>query len=187
MIAHEQPQLYIVLSQTGTLLSRLLKVITGAEYNHASISLSPDLTRMYSFGRRHPYNPFWGGFITESPTTGTFKRFSNTRARVLALDISEEQHEAIHTMLTAMLAEKNKYHYNYIGLGLAAFHICHRMNYRYYCSEFVRDVLLHSQINGSEQLQPIVQPIHFLDLPYAQTVYCGRLRDYAAPPTYQTA
>lgn len=36
-------QLYIVLSQTGTLLSQLLKLITGAEYNHASLSVAADL------------------------------------------------------------------------------------------------------------------------------------------------
>ena len=61
-MSNQNKQLYIVISQTGTLLSRILKQITGAEYNHASISLSRDLERMYSFGRRHPYNPFWGGF-----------------------------------------------------------------------------------------------------------------------------
>lgn len=76
-MSNQNKQLYIVISQTGTLLSRILKQITGAEYNHASISLSRDLERMYSFGRRHPYNPFWGGFVIESPRTGTFKRFRN--------------------------------------------------------------------------------------------------------------
>lgn len=69
-MSNQNKQLYIVISQTGTLLSRILKQITGAEYNHASISLSRDLERMYSFGRRHPYNPFWGGFVIESPRTG---------------------------------------------------------------------------------------------------------------------
>ena len=63
-------QIFIVITQTGTMLSRILKRITGAEYNHASLSLSRDLTRMYSFGRRHPYNPFWGGFVIESPPRG---------------------------------------------------------------------------------------------------------------------
>ena len=58
-MSNQNRQLYIVISQTGTLLSRILKQITGAEYNHASISLPRDLERMYSFGRRHPYNPFW--------------------------------------------------------------------------------------------------------------------------------
>ena len=82
-MSNQNRQLYIVISQTGTLLSRILKQITGAEYNHASISLSRDLERMYSFGRRHPYNPFWGGFVIESPRTGTFKRFSEISGRML--------------------------------------------------------------------------------------------------------
>ena len=86
-------QLYIVISQTGTLLSRILKALTGAEYNHASISLSEDLEEMYSFGRRYPYNPFWGGFVMESPHAGTFRRFSNTKVLVLSVTVSEEQYE----------------------------------------------------------------------------------------------
>ena len=96
-MSNQNRQLYIVISQTGTLLSRILKQITGAEYNHASISLSRDLERMYSFGRRHPYNPFWGGFVIESPRTGTFKRFSETRVLVLSVSVTEEQHaEQLH-------------------------------------------------------------------------------------------
>ena len=78
-MSNQNRQLYIVISQTGTLLSRILKQITGAEYNHASISLSRDLERMYSFGRRHPYNPFWGGFVIESPRTGTSSVFPKPR------------------------------------------------------------------------------------------------------------
>ena len=41
-----EQHVYIVISQTGTLLSRLLKLVTKAEYNHASISLVPDLNTM---------------------------------------------------------------------------------------------------------------------------------------------
>lgn len=42
-MGNQNRQLYIVISQTGTLLSRILKQIIGEEYNHASISLSRDL------------------------------------------------------------------------------------------------------------------------------------------------
>ena len=107
-MSNQNRQLYIVISQTGTLLSRILKQITGAEYNHASISLSRDLERMYSFGRRHPYNPFWGGFVIESPRTGTF---------------TEEQHAELKEMLDVMWKRRRKYSYNYIGLCLAYFHV----------------------------------------------------------------
>ena len=97
-------QIFIVITQTGTMLSRILKRITGAEYNHASLSLSQDLTRMYSFGRMHPYNPFWGGFVIESPHAGTFRRFSDTTAIILAVEITEER-EMI--FIVAPTGEKN--------------------------------------------------------------------------------
>jgi len=88
----QHKQIYIVVSQTGTILSRILKRITGAEYNHASLSFSPDLLTMYSFGRMHPYNPVWGGFVKESPNSGTFKRFSGTRVVVLSITVSQEKY-----------------------------------------------------------------------------------------------
>ena len=108
-MSNQNKQLYIVISQTGTLLSRILKQITGAEYNHASISLSRDLERMYSFGRRHPYNPFWGGFVIESPRTGTFKRFSETKVLVLSVSVTEEQHAELKEMLDVMWKRRRKY------------------------------------------------------------------------------
>ena len=57
---------------------------------------------MYSFGRRHPYNPFWGGFVIESPLTGTFKRFSETKVLVLSVSVTEEQHAELKEMLDVM-------------------------------------------------------------------------------------
>ncbi len=174
----EIKQLYIVLSQTGTMLSRILKLVTGAEYNHASVSLSSDLTQMYSFGRRHPYNPFWGGFVNETPYTGTFKRFQNTKAVVLAVEISGERYAEICKTVHWMYSQKESYHYNYLGLFLAAIHISYKKNHRYYCSEFVKEILLEGKVDGAEQLLPIVKPIHFLTIPHKQ-IYCGILSDYS--------
>lgn len=173
----ETKQLYIVLSQTGTMLSRILKVVTGAEYNHASISLSADLEQMYSFGRRHPYNPFWGGFVQESPHTGTFKRFQNTTVVVLAVEISEERYNEIRKMLNEMYLQKENYHYNYLGLFLAAVHIQRKRKNCYYCSEFAVYILSKAEIIGIERLNPIVQPIHFLDLPHRK-LFCGKLSEF---------
>lgn len=175
----EEKKIYIVVSQTGTLLSRILKHLTGARYNHSSISPYADLHLMYSFGRRHPYNPFWGGFVTESTRFGTFKRFSNTQAMVLELRVSAEQYEALCQTLRTMLAERKKYHYNYLGLGLAAFRIRSHWEYHYYCSEFVKEMLLRHGIEPADCLPAITQPIHFLDIPDALPVYSGRLMDYS--------
>ena len=159
-------QIFIVITQTGTMLSRILKRITGAEYNHASLSLSQDLTRMYSFGRRHPYNPFWGGFVIESPHAGTFRRFSDTTAIILAVEITEERYAALEATLEAMWARREQFSYNLGGLLLAYFHILGKRSNLYYCSEFVEDMLLHAEVRGSGELRArVVQPIHFLKLP----------------------
>ena len=157
-MSNQNKQLYIVISQTGTLLSRILKQITGAEYNHASISLSRDLERMYSFGRRHPYNPFWGGFVIESPRTGTFKRFSETKVLVLSVSVTEEQHAELKEMLDVMWKQEG----------------C------YYCSEFVGELLAKSRVDGMEQLRSsIIQPMQFLRMPHT-LLYCGKLREYVS-------
>lgn len=173
-----QHHVYIVISQTGTLLSRFLKLVTKAEYNHASISLLPNLDTMYSFGRKNPYNPFRAGFVTESPRFGTFKRFSQTRILVLDITVSEEQYQAIQRRIQIMLALRQHYGYNYLGLWLAGLRICYRQKRRFYCSEFVKDLLEKQNVKGAGQLNPIVQPIHFLNLPNAKQVYSGRLADY---------
>lgn len=174
----EAKQLYIVLSQTGTMLSRILKLVTGAKYNHASVSLSSDLTQMYSFGRRHPYNPFWGGFVNESPYTGTFKRFRNTKAVVLAVEISDERYAEIRRTLHRMYLQKENYHYNYLGLFLATVDIQRKRKDCYYCSEFVKAILQRGKINGANQLETIAKPIHFMMLPHT-VIYCGRLKEYS--------
>ena len=95
---------------------------------------------MYSLGRRHPYNPFWGGFVIESPRIGTFKRFSETKVLVLSVSVTEEQHAELKEMLDVMWKRRRKYSYNYIGLCLAYFHIVWKQESCYYCSEFVGEL-----------------------------------------------
>ena len=58
-------KIYIVLSFTGTILSRIVRFYTRKEYSHVSIALDENLDEMYSFGRLNPYNAFIGGFVHE--------------------------------------------------------------------------------------------------------------------------
>lgn len=171
-------QIYLVISQTGTLPSRILKAVTGAEYNHISISLGPELTRMYSFGRRQLYNPIWGGFVVESIYTGTFKRFPKTRAVVLAIPVSRKVYDELLITLEGMAADRAAYDYDLLGLFLAGLHICFRRQRHYYCSASVKELLLRYHVEGVGQLPDIVQPVHFLALPRGRRIFRGYLRDY---------
>ncbi len=172
--------IYIVVSQTGTVLSRILKIITRKEYNHASISFEDDLNIMYSFGRKRPNNPFIAGFVTESASFGTFKRFSNTSIVVVKLSLNIEDYENLKSFINSMLMEPKKYGYNYLGLYLAALKIPFRCDNRYYCSEFVRDILVKNNVDGADKLSKIIHPMSFLNLPETKIVYRGKLKDYVA-------
>lgn len=170
---------YVVLSQTGTALSRICKRITKARYNHASISLDGTLSTMYSFGRRHPRNPFWGGFVRESPHYGTFKRFSKTEALVMRVSVTEDQYRALGGLLERMYRDRRKYRYNYVGLVLAAFGKNRLRDNCYYCSEFVGDVLQRFGIMPATGRQAGIRPIELMRLERKQILFRGLLRAFA--------
>ncbi len=181
----ESKKVYIILSQTGTILSRILKLITRAPYNHSSIALTEDLQTMYSFGRTNPYNPFHGGFVQESPTHGTFKRFKNTKVMVLETEISSDTYSELGQLIQQMVKEKARYHYNYLGLFLAAIRVHREKRNCYYCSEFVKAMVLHMNLPGAEEIPDIVKPMHFLTVPH-KTVYVGKLQEYEPTRTGPT-
>ncbi len=183
--APKTEKVYIVLSQTGTALSRVLKLITRAPYNHSSIAFSDDLRTMYSFGRARPYNPFVGKFVEESPDKGTFKRFKNTEILVLEFEVTSDACAEVGALIRQMMRERARYHYNYMGLFLAALRIHHEKADSYYCSEFVKAMAQKLGLDGVEKIPPIVKPIHFLGLEH-KVVYRGKLQDYV-PPTHAPA
>ncbi len=175
----ENREIFIVVTQTGTILSRILKRITGAEYNHVSVSLDPELRKMYSFGRKHAYNPWRGGFVTESPEYGTFKRFSETRAVVLSVPVTDKTFCELDEKLNLMYVNKKDYHYDSLGMVLAGFNIIYRRERHFYCSEFVRTLLCEYGIEETDFFEPIVQPVHFLSIPNGEEIYRGRLQDFS--------
>ena len=175
----ESQQIYIVLSQTGTILSKLLHLITKKEYNHSSISMNRELTQMYSFGRRNPYNPVSAGFVRESPHFGTFKRFSETDVAVLSLTVSEDTYKAIGTLLEEMIGCSKHFHYDFLGLCAAAFRVNYRRRNHFYCSAFVKNVLEKYGVEGVDALAPITHPVDFMSLPGAELIYRGKMRDLA--------
>lgn len=178
-IASGEPAVFVVLTQTGTILSRILHVVTGDAYNHASISVDDSLQTLYSFGRLHPYNPVWGGFVQESPSSGTFGRFAGTKAKVLRVPVTRQQYQQIKRHLEQMYQDRQRYHYNYLGLMLAFFHLAYQKEDCYYCSEFVKDVLVRYQITREDAFGKIVKPIELLELSGSQEIYSGILSAYS--------
>lgn len=170
--------IYIIVSQTGSFPSHILKCITGDKYNHVSISLEEDLDTMYSFARRYTYYPFWGGLVRESRRYGAMRRFKKTQSVVIAVPVDEEKYCRMKTYLEQMYNERKKYHYNYLGVVLAGAHIHYHPTNYYYCSSFVKEILVYFDLIKDDEMKKIVHPIDFLERFGEQEIYCGRLHDY---------
>ncbi len=171
--------IYVVLSQTGTFLARIIKLITHGEYSHASICLDQNFKELYSFGRVNCYNPVWGGYVKESPDYGTFKRFRKTTVRILRLEVEPDRYVAIKQYLETMYENRKHYRYNYTGLFLATFNRAFRHKDHYYCSEFVGEVLKQFHVVDGSCLGSIVKPMDLIALPNSDVVYTGSFSVFA--------
>lgn len=169
-------KIYIILTNTGTVLSRLIKIYTRKQYTHVSISLDKRLRKMYSFGRLNPYNPFLGGFVHESKNHGTFKRFKNTTTCIYSIEVDEEQYNAIKQAIKEFKKQRRKYKFNLIGLFAVALHLKIKSKDSFYCAEFVKEVL--QRANMAHKLPNIIKPEDFKTLDNLNIEYQGMLRDY---------
>jgi len=169
-------KVYIVLSYTGTILSRIVKLYTRKEYSHVSIALDEDLSHMYSFGRLNPYNPFIGGFVQESPNYGTFKRFKNSRIKIYSLEVSDKDYEIIKETIQDVEKNKKNYRFNVIGLITVMLHYHLKRENCFYCAEFVKYVLNSSSMELN--LPEIIKPEDFQKVEGTDVIYTGFLREY---------
>ncbi len=169
-------KIYIVLTYTGTILSKLVRGYTGKEYAHVSIALDKDLEEMYSFGRLNPYIPFIGGFVHESINHGTFKRFYKTKTKIYSMEVNDDQYKKIVETIDDFNANRETYRFNVLGLFLVAVHLKLKREKCFYCAEFVKYVLDNSDLNVD--LPEIVKPDDFNKIDNLQEIYTGFLRQY---------
>lgn len=169
-------KIYIVLTHTGTLLSRIIKYYTKDEFSHSSLALDFDLNEMYSFGRLNPYNPFWGGFVHERINRGTFKRFYKTETTVYSMFVTDEQYKKLQDLINFFENTKDKYKFNVIGLFAAGFHQKIGSEHSFYCAEFVKYLLDEAGIETN--LPEVIKPEDFKFLSGVTEVYSGKLKDY---------
>ena len=169
-------KIYIVLTHTGTTLSKIIKNYTNDEFSHVSISLDSELKEMYSFGRLNAYNTFWGGFVHEGIDFGTFKRFEKTVCRIYALDVTVEQFNNVKGIIEYIKHSKQLHNFNVIGLFAVGFNMRISFENSFYCAEFVKYVLDKSDIKNN--LPEMIRPEDFKKLENSSIIYYGLLKNY---------
>ena len=170
-----EKKIYILLTDTGTLFTNLIKLYTKKPYNHASISFDSELSEVYSFGRKTARNPFIGGFVKEDVDKGLFKE---ANCAVYALTVNEVQLQKMNHYIKEIEAQKGEYRYNLLGLLGFLFNKPIQRKKAFFCSQFVATVLKECNIIDFGKSPSLVAPNDLQKVSKCQLVYEGELKAY---------
>ena len=166
---------YIILSHSNTLMARVVRLFTGAYWNHASIALSGELNEFYSFGRKNPALMFPAGFISEGVHTGYFGLKPQTRISVLKAQLSDRDYQILVEELDQFRRKKDEFRYNILGLPILYCNIPWTRHRHYTCSGFVAYCMRN--ILKFEKHYSLVKPEDFNMFDF-EKIYEGTAGDY---------
>ena len=168
-------KVYLVLTNTYSNISKTISTITKEKYAHSSISLDKKCNEMYSFGRKFKYFPFYGVFKKEDLNKGLFK---NKKAiiSIYEIEVTNKKYDNIVKKINR-IKETNK-GYNIIGLFLAYYRIKIHRN-KYYCSEFVYEVLSSKGVNIYKKDHIRFKPMELIQDNFKK-IYEGKISDFIA-------
>jgi hypothetical protein len=175
-IVIREKKIYILLTDTGTILTRLIKSYTKKPYNHASIAFDAELMEVYSFGRKTARNPFIGGFVREDIDSVIFRQAD---CALYSLNITAAEFQKMYQYIQEIASEKEKYRYNFIGLFGVLFQKPIKRKNAFFCSQFVASVLKESKVIDFEDEElSLVKPSDLTHLANFELVFEGGLNDY---------
>lgn len=170
-----EKKIYLVFTDTNSLLTKAIKVYTRQPYNHASIAFDKELHETYSFGRKWQHNPFIGGFVKENIQTDIFK---NAYCSIYACSVSEEQINRMKEYVSELEKMKHLYRYNFIGLFAVALNIEMKRENALFCSEFVANVLFKGNVMEESKPFSLITPEDLRQLPCVELIYEGHLQNF---------
>lgn len=168
-------ELFLLFTDTGTWLSRAIKIFTKKELNHVSISFSEDLKTVYSFGRKQPRNPFIGGFVLEDVKAGFLAK---SQCAIYRQEISKSDYERMISIIREIEANQEMYRYNFIGLFGVLLHVQINRRSAFFCSQFVATVLKESASFSINKPVCFITPADLRCQRGLELIYKGELADY---------
>lgn len=142
--------LCVLLTKYPDRFARVLARLSGQGYTHASIGLE-DGNRFYSFSFR--------GFTEETPDK--LRRRGVTASRCYRIPVADGAYRLVETRLRAMAARREDYSYSYVGVALCLLRLPFRWKNRYFCSQFVAELLSASGAVSMRKAPSLYLPNHF--------------------------
>ena len=170
-------KIYVLLTKTGTVPSKIIGKLSRARFSHASLSIDNEFTDMFSFGRKG-MKVFPGGFAKEDLRTRVLKKYENCPCEVISMEVTDENYEKIKNKACYFSDNKDLFGYSYIGIFACWCRIKLKFKNRYFCSQCVSEILKA----GNVQLpyDPLLmRPMDFMKIKDIKKEYLGTIKDLA--------
>ena len=95
------------------------------------------------------------------------------------MPVSSQEKERLCEIIADFQADKDRYRYSLLGLIYCYFGIPVKRKNKYFCSQFVTEVLQQAGIEVFEKPASLVRPHDFLDLPSTKYIYRGQIKNYS--------
>ncbi|MBR2387273.1 MAG: hypothetical protein IKB02_00745 [Clostridia bacterium] len=170
-------KIYILLSSTGTIPAKAVRLFTRRKFSHVSIALVPSVEKFYSYARRKIHNPLIGGLVEENTNSGVFGLFPDSNCELLELEVSDKVYDDIVKIIDFYFENYEKCTYKFSALVPMALGIEQKLKFKMTCSQFVAMLLEKTGACTLPRHSSLMRPCDFLEIEGAKSIFKGALRD----------
>lgn len=171
--------IYILLTKSDTILSRLVHLVTSDTYTHVSVSFDRQLGILYSSSRKNGQTLFPAGPCTERLNAGYYERHGQIPCRLYELRVSDEAYGKAAEEVREIMKHERNYHFNILGLFLCQMKIPFHRKHHFFCSQFVGEILRRSRAVEIPKDTTLMRPSDYTRMPELTLLYQGRVGELA--------
>lgn len=162
-------KIYVLLTRFPDNGAKILEIITGCFYSHASIGLGEDMNTFYSFVVK--------GFIVEKITRYIKPERKPYPCQLYEMEVSEQDYKTVRRILKFYVNYRDKMSYTKMGLVMSVLKIPFKKKYAYFCSQFVAEVLHRAGVVIIRNPTNFYMPGDFSKLKEMKLVFEGNLQN----------
>lgn len=161
--------IYVLLVRYPDIFSRIFRFISRANYSHASIGVSGSMGTFYSYVTT--------GFRKELPREHPRFRKREIPCSLYRVEISNETYNETKAALSEHERQAHKFKYSTLGVILCYLRIAYKRRNRYFCSQFVSEILQQTDAVPLKKRSYLYLPDDFMATEELSLCFSGKLSE----------
>ena len=166
--------IYVLLLRYPDTFSKIFRFISRCRFNHASIGVSESDGVFYSYVTK--------GFRIELPKKHPLFKQQEVPCRLYRIEVSDEIHRVTRDTLEDHAKHAHNYKYNNLGLALCLMRIVYPFRNKFFCSQFVSEILEQMRAVPLEKHCSLYLPDDFGKIEGLDLCFSGHLSQLVKHP-----